>query len=111
MVGDSNDKTNFPQKLLLTERQVSKVRKAFANGLSVTIKFSKTQLSMMVQLGGSIFNKVIGAFNTFNVLNSIHNSVELYIEEYVYPSGHTAKYKIVQLYPNGHSFFTAKYEI
>ena len=31
MIGDSNDKTNFPLELLLTERQVSTIRKAFAN--------------------------------------------------------------------------------
>ena len=44
MIGDSNDKTNFPHELLLTDRQVSSIRKAFANNSSVDIKFSKTQL-------------------------------------------------------------------
>ena len=29
MIGDSNDETNFPHKLLLTDRQVSKFRRAF----------------------------------------------------------------------------------
>ena len=29
MVGDSNDKTNFPHELLLTNRQVSSIGKAF----------------------------------------------------------------------------------
>ena len=46
MIGDSND--NFPHELLLTERQVSSIRKAFANNSSVDIKFSKTQLSKMI---------------------------------------------------------------
>ena len=36
VVGDSNDETNFPHKLL-TDTQVSKICKAFANGLSVNI--------------------------------------------------------------------------
>ena len=27
MIGDSNDKTNFPYELLLTDRQVSSIRK------------------------------------------------------------------------------------
>ena len=45
MIGDSNDKTNFPHELLLTNRQVSSIRKAFANNSSVEIKFSKAQLS------------------------------------------------------------------
>ena len=48
MIGDSNDKTNFPHELLLTDRQVSSIRKAFANNSSVDIKFSKTQLSKMI---------------------------------------------------------------
>ena len=42
MIGDSNDKTNFPHELLLTERQVSSIRKAFANNSSADIKFPKT---------------------------------------------------------------------
>ena len=44
MIGDSNDKTNFPHELLLTNRQVSSNRKAFANNSPDDIKFSKTQL-------------------------------------------------------------------
>ena len=31
MIGDSNDQTNFPHALLLTERQVSSIRQAFSN--------------------------------------------------------------------------------
>ena len=34
--------TNFPHKLLLTNRKVSNLRKAFANHLSANIKLSKT---------------------------------------------------------------------
>ena len=52
MIGDSNDKTNFPHELLLTNRQVSSIRKAFANNSSINIKFSKAQLSKMIQSGG-----------------------------------------------------------
>ena len=33
MIGDSDDEVNFPHKLLLTNRQVTNVRKAFANYL------------------------------------------------------------------------------
>ena len=39
MIGNSDDGTNFPHKLLLTNRQVA-------------VKLSKTQLSKMMQLGG-----------------------------------------------------------
>ena len=47
MIGDNE--TNFPRKLLLTDRQVANLRKAFANHLSTDIKLSKTQLSKMIQ--------------------------------------------------------------
>ena len=50
MVGD--DETNFPHKLLLTNRQVANMREAFANYLSADINLSKTQLSKMTQLVG-----------------------------------------------------------
>ena len=49
MVGNSGDNTNFPHELLLTKRQVANIRKAFANHLSTDIKFSKAQLSKMMQ--------------------------------------------------------------
>ena len=38
---DDNE-TNFPHKLLLTNRQAANLRKAFANHLSTDIKLSKT---------------------------------------------------------------------
>ena len=52
MIGNSEDETNFPHKLLLTNRQVPNLHKAFANHTSAEIKLSKTQLSNMIQLGG-----------------------------------------------------------
>ena len=51
LIGNSNDKTNFPYKLLLTDTQVSKIRKAFANGSSANVKFSKIQLSKIQSRG------------------------------------------------------------
>ena len=50
MVGD--DETNFSHKLLLTNRQVTNLRNAFANKSSTDIKLLKIQLSKMVQSGG-----------------------------------------------------------
>ena len=47
-----DNETNFPHKLLLTNRQVSNLCKAFANHSSTDIKLSKTQLSKMIQSGG-----------------------------------------------------------
>ena len=51
VAGDSNDENNFPYKLLLTNMQVLKLRKAFANGSLTNIKLSKTQLHKIVFLG------------------------------------------------------------
>ena len=50
MMGDNE--ANFPHKLLLTTRQVSNLREAFANNSLADIKLSKTQLSKMIQSGG-----------------------------------------------------------
>ena len=49
-IGDNE--TNFPHKLLLTNRHVSNLRKAFTNNSSADIKLSKTQLPKMIQSGG-----------------------------------------------------------
>ena len=63
MVGNSNDNTNFSHKLLLTDRQVANIRKAFSNNLSRDVIFSKTQLLKMLQSGGflgNLLNKLAG---------------------------------------------------
>ena len=59
MVGNSNDNINFPNELLLTNRQVANIRKAFAKNISTDIKLSKTQLSKMIQSGGFL-DKLLG---------------------------------------------------
>ena len=58
-VSNSNDNTNYPHELLLTNRQVANIRKAFANHSSIDIKLSKTQLSKMIQSGGFL-RKLLG---------------------------------------------------
>ena len=47
MIGDNE--ANFPHKLLLTNRQVANLHKAFANHSPTDIKLSKTQLSKTIQ--------------------------------------------------------------
>ena len=59
MVGNSDNETNFPHKLLLTNRQVANLHKAFANISSTDIKLSKTQLSKMIQSVGFL-GKLLG---------------------------------------------------
>ena len=52
MIGNSDDETNFPYKLLLINRPNANLRKAFESKSSLNIKLSKTQLSKIVQAGG-----------------------------------------------------------
>ena len=52
MIDNSDDETNFPHKLLLTNRQLSNIRRTFANHSSTDIKLSKSQLSKTIQSGG-----------------------------------------------------------
>ena len=54
MIGSTDDEANFPHKLLLPDRQVTNLRKSFANYLSTDIKLSKTQLPKMIQSGGLV---------------------------------------------------------
>ena len=51
MIGNSDDETNFPHELLLTNRQVADIRKVFANHTLTDIKLLKAQLTKM-QKGG-----------------------------------------------------------
>ena len=67
MIESSNDETNLPHKLLLTDTQVAKTRKnSFANGSSAKIKFSKTQLSKMIQSGG--FMSLVPLYGSYDPL-------------------------------------------
>ena len=63
MVSNANDNTNCPHDLLLTNRQVANIRKAFASHSSIDIKLSKPQLSKMIQSGrflGNLLGKLAG---------------------------------------------------
>ena len=48
MIDNSDDETNFPHKLLLTNRQVANLPKASTNHLSTDLKLSKIQLFKMI---------------------------------------------------------------
>ena len=61
MISNSEDEINFPHKLLLTNRQVANLCKAFANHTSTDIKMSKTQLTNMIKLGA--FLKTISDYH------------------------------------------------
>ena len=72
MVGDNEP--SFPHKLLLTNRHVSILRKAFANNLSTDIKLSKTQLSEKIQSGEFLSRLLVPLLKTG--LPSIKNVIK-----------------------------------
>ena len=57
---DGND---FPQELLLTTRQRTKLRNAFNNNMLTDLKLTKAQISKIIQSGGflgSLLSKLVG---------------------------------------------------
>ena len=80
IIGDYYDENNFPQKLLLTNTQVSRLHKAFSNDSSSNIAFSKTQLSKITQSVGFL-GRLLGPFTFYrlpligNVLKPLAKSV------------------------------------
>ena len=70
MINKSNNETNFPHKLLLTSRQVSSLRKTFANYSLTDIKLSKTQLSNMIQSGGFL-GKLLGPLSKTGLMKNL----------------------------------------
>ena len=55
---------DLPHELLLTTRQETKLRNAFNNNMSTDLKFSKAQISKIIQSGeflGSLLSKLAGA--------------------------------------------------
>ena len=86
MIGDNE--TNFPRKLLLTDRQAGNLRKAFANQLSTDTKLSKTQLSKMIQSGGFL-GRLLGPLLKTG-LSLIENLIEPLAKSVLIPLGLTA---------------------
>ena len=88
MIGDSDDKINFPHELLLTNRQVANLRKAFANYLSTDIKLSKTQISKMIKSGGFL-GRLLGPLIKTG-LPLMKNVITLLAKSVLIPLGLTA---------------------
>ena len=59
VIGDSNDKNNFPHKLLLTNTHVSRLCKPSANNFSANMKLSKTQLHK-IRESGRLLGRLLG---------------------------------------------------
>ena len=52
---------DLSHELLLTTRQKTKLRNVFNNNMSVDIKFSKVQISKIIQSGG-LLGKLLGHY-------------------------------------------------
>ena len=88
IIGNSDDETVFPHKLLLTNRQVTNLRKVFTNNSSTDITLSKTQLSKMIQSGVFLFRLVGPLLKTG--LPLMKNVNKLLAESVLIPLGLTA---------------------
>ena len=86
MIGD--DFSNFPHKLLLTNRQVANLRKAFANKLSTDTKLSKIQIPKMMQSGGFL-GRLLGPLLKTG-LPLIKNVIKPLAKSFLIPLGLTA---------------------
>ena len=86
MIGDNE--TNFPRKLLLANRQVANLCKAFANHLSTDIKLPKSQLYKMIQSGGFL-GRLLGPLLKTE-LPLIKNVIKPLAKNVLIPLGSTA---------------------
>ena len=84
---DDNE-ASFLHELLLTNRQVANIRKAFANNSSTNIKLSKGQLSKMVQSGGFLGRLLGPLLKTGSPL--INNVIKPLAKSVLIPLGLTA---------------------
>ena len=88
MIGNSDDHTNFPYKLLLIKKQVANLRQAFLNNLSTDIKLSKTQSSKMIQSGGFL-GRIFGTL-PITGLPLMKNKIKPWAKSVLIPLGLTA---------------------
>ena len=77
MIGNTTDKINFLNKLLLTNRQVSRLRKAFAYNSSAKIKLSKIQISKIMQSSGVTQNLLNPLTDKNPALNNSGGDIEI----------------------------------
>ena len=107
--GDSNDENNFVHKLLLTNTQVSELRKDFANGSSANIKLWKTELHNVGQSDGFLGRllrpmRKTGLLLLKNVLKPLAKGVLTLIRPWIgaemSPTWSALLYKFLVTHPN-----------
>ena len=83
VVGDSNDENYFFHKLFLTNTQVLRLCKAFANNSSANVKLSKTQFHIVGQSIIGFLGRLLGSllknrlFLLGNVLKPLAESISM----------------------------------
>ena len=83
VVGDSNDENYFLHKLFLTNTQVLRLCKAFANNSSANAKLSKTQFHIVGQSIIGFLGRLLGSllknrlFLLGNVLKPLAESISM----------------------------------
>ena len=88
MIADSDDEINFPHELLLTNKQVENLRRAFRNHSPTDIKLPKTHLSKMIESGrflGKLFGPLLKTW-----LPLIKNVIKPLAKSILIPLGPTA---------------------
>ena len=88
MIGSSDMSANFSYKLLLINREVANLGKAFANNLSANIKLSKTQLCKIVPSGRFFINPLASLLKTG--LPLMKNALQPLAKRVLIPLGLTA---------------------
>ena len=81
VIGDFIDENNFPKRISINRRQVSKFCKASTNNSSANIKLSKPRISKMLQWGRFLDNNRI-ASDYLNLMRSLVNAAAAF-EEYL----------------------------
>ena len=71
LIGNSNDETSFPHKLLITDIQLSKIRKSFANDPLANKKYTVRRTSICAP---NLFGSSIPIKEMISLANSIKNS-------------------------------------
>ena len=87
IIGDYNNENNFPNKLLLTNTQVSNLRKAFANNFSANTKLSKTEWHKIGQSGGFL-GRLLGPLLKIEL--PLENVLKLLAKSVLIPLGITS---------------------
>ena len=88
VIGNCNDETNFLHKFLLTNTQISRLRKAVANNSPANIKLSKAQLHKMGQ-SGRFLGRLLGQWLKAG-LPVTKNGLKLLAKSVLIPLGLTA---------------------